>query len=628
MKPSFLFPTSPFVLRTLYFVLGSSVAAATLEPYSRIEFDAVIPNGQSITLSLGRGRESLWITAQDNAYRWNYTGTKGETPKNRPYPGSSRPAQREIFWWWNNTYTPNGHYKRSFSMPPAIAAASEAMLAERWQTADKRTLHLAVEHSDGWLSFFVDDVLLHALPATVDVADCELKVTKGKNVTLGELQVAPVEPTPGFWRVPLGRVATLSGNPLASEPGASAAPGAPLWPNSVRPSPLEAPAPFLASSNAVEVGRSWTREASMREAGSPSGGTFGGRWTGALSATPCRLQFRVPNRPYNAMYLLASCTTNNFLSVVFYRPGSGFPVDFAPAEPIATDGNLQVIRVPLRQDLLAAFADLEVLEFELTGHVENYRAHPEPLNYSRHGMGLPSGVTVHAITLEEAPLAIDFEPEEFGNIWVGNNTAAAAYLLTLRNRTIKDTLAQISVETRSADGTDVSEQKRALTVPARGEAKIRLATPVHKFGWHSVSLKVNGEPYERTLAMLRVRDHRARAFEEPGMFFGGWLWGGAHLTPPTYDSMRLAAKLGLDSFSHGNAVQRADVATLARGNGLRDYTLLNGFGTGRLKNYDEAYLEESMRNAANHESALCDPTFQICFAEPGGIGREASIVAL
>ncbi len=104
----------------------------------------MVPNGQNVTLSLGRGREKFWISANDNAYSWGYTGTRGESPKIRPYPGSSRPEQRESFWWWNNSYTPNGLYRRSFSMPPAIAAASEAMMGKRWQTADKRTLRLAL----------------------------------------------------------------------------------------------------------------------------------------------------------------------------------------------------------------------------------------------------------------------------------------------------------------------------------------------------------------------------------------------------------------------------------------------------------------------------------------------------
>ncbi len=594
----------------------TAAGAATLESNTRIAFDAVIPNGQNISLSLGRAKEAFSISASDNAYSWNYIGTKGEKPSYRPYPNSSRPFDLHSYWWYRREYTPNGRYTRSFSMPPAIAAASEAMMSERWLTADKRHLSVAVELSGGRLSFFVDDILFHSLPATADLPGLELMVTASKAAVVSEPVVSPVEPTPGFWRVPLGNVATLPGREAGCSPS----------------DPVGGQIPFLSSSNAVEVGRSWTREASMRDAGAPSRSAFGGRWTGALSATPCRLQFRVPNLRYEAMYLLASCQSNNFLTVQFYRPGSGFPIDFAPAETIATDGKLQVIRVPLRQDKLATFADREVLEFELTGHVENYRAHPEPLNYSRHGMGEPSGVVVHAITLKESPLEIDFEPESLGNIWIASTTQPA-YMLAIRNKGGSDAEVRFTVETRSYDGTDATAQTNALAIPACGEVRYRVATPVGKFGWHSVKLTVNGETYERTLVVLRRQEHRRRDFDDPGFFFGGWSpESGLHFTPPTIDSMRLASFLGLDSFSHGNVIQGTDVRDLARNAGMRDYTVMNGkrlgFNTGRLKNYDETYLEEMMRASANVKSDICDPTFQICFAEPGGIGRDASVVGL
>ena len=38
-----------------------------------------------------------------------------------------------------------------------------------------------------------------------------------------------------------------------------------------------------------------------------------------------------------------------------------------PAEPIPADGEKHVVTIPLRQDLLASFADREIIEFELTG---------------------------------------------------------------------------------------------------------------------------------------------------------------------------------------------------------------------------------------------------------------------
>ena len=631
-----------FSLLASHFVFGLSVAAfaATLEPNTRLEIDAVIPNGKNVTLSLGRGKEKLTISAKGNDYPWQYTGTKGEVPSSRPHPRSSRPNETLSYWWEHREYTPNGRYVRSFATSPAIAAASEAMMGERWQTSDKRHLALAVELSDGWLSFYVDDILLHALPATADVAGRELKVAASKGTTVSEPVAKPVTPAPGYWRVPLGRVASLPGNPLAGGEGQSGdgrtefgqngglrgprnpslaeqssaiSTGATDWP------------PFLPAEKSVAVGCSWTREASANEVGCPNSGTYGGRWAGALSATPCRLQFRVPNRRYEAMYLLASCTSNNFLTVQFYRPGSGFPVDCLPAEPIATNGALQVIRVPLRQDKLAAFGDREVWEFELTGHVENYRAHPEPAHYSRHGVGEPSGVAVHAITLKEAALEIDFEPEAFANVWVGSTTAPA-YLLTLRNKSREDRTVRVTLETRSHDGADSTRQECEIAIPALDKVSYRFATPVGKYGWHSVTLAVDGEPYERSLVVLRARDYKARPFDAPGLLFSGTGAGGpgVHFGLPAYDGFRLVAPLGIAS---SGAATRTDVEPLAKKYGVRNY-VTSAVNTIRPAGYMAKDLEQTLLGAANRASDVCDPSYQLLFAEPGGIGRNATVATL
>ncbi|MBQ6926153.1 MAG: hypothetical protein IJQ73_16075 [Kiritimatiellae bacterium] len=595
------------ILHSAFCIATVAANAANVTLGTRVSFTAVIPNGENISVSLGRGKERLTLAAKGDAYAWNYLSPDGADVKSAPYPSSSRPLERMAYWWEHSEYTPNGRYRRSFSTPREIAEASEAMLAERWMPASERKLEIAVELADGWLSFWVDDILLHAVRATADMEGAEVKVAASKGVALSEQTAEPVKPAPGYWRVPLGRVASVDSE-LASAIDSFGG------------------IPFLPSPRAVDIGKSWVREACADEYGEPHRGTFGGRWAGAMSATPCRLQFRVPNRRYSAMYLLASCSERNFLTVQFYRPGSGFPVDCLPAEPIATNGALQLVRVPLRQDGLATFADREVLEFELTGHVMNYRAHPEPLHYSRHGMGTPSGVKVHAITLEDAALEIDFAPEAFGNVWVGN-PAEPAYLLTLRNRASADVAAEIEIRTKSYDGDDISFVSRTLAVPARDEAKIRLATPVKKYGWHSVSLKVNGERYERSLVVLRAREYKRRPFEAKGLMFGSWAPGTTHFCPPVYDACRLAFPLGIESFSHGNACKRTDIEPLARKYGARDFSA-STLGTGRPDGFGATNLEERLRKTAAPESAVSDPSFQVLFAEPGGIGQEASITAL
>ena len=581
---------------------------ATIEKGTRLEFDAVLPEKENLTLSFGRGLEKLTVISKANGYAWRYSDPTGENPQKRGYPGSTSPREKMTYWWENCDYTPNGRYKRTFSIPHGVGDICEYLQSERWQTPTVRRLAFAVELVDGYLAFYVDDILLHALPATADVAGKELAVRSSRGATVSEVKRSSVVSAPGWYRVPLGKVATSAGNPAADRT-------------------MFGDVPFLASSRSVDLARSWVREACVSEYGAPNNGTFGGRWAGALSATPTRLQFRVPNRRYEAMYLLASCTNNNFLTVQFYRPGSGFPVDCVPAEPISADGKLQLIRVPLRQDKLAAFADREILEFELTGRVENYRAHPEPSHYSRHGVGEPSGVLVHAISLKESPLEIDFTPEALGNVWVGMNPSPA-YRLKLANRAGSDCAAEVTLETKSYDGKSALKREYSLTVPGKDSAEIRIDVPVKKFGWHSAKLTVNGVPYERSLVVLRPRRYESRPFEAPGLMFGCWPVGmGVHFSLPAYDACSIAFKLGIEAFSFKNLCKQEDIAPLAKQYGVKDFGVAT-LNTGRPTGYLLPDLEEQLRKTATPESDVSDPSYQNLFAEPGGIGTQASITAL
>lgn len=583
-------------------------AGARLEKGTRLELSAVLPVKEGVTFTFGRGHERLVFSSNPGGYYWRYYSPRGGDSRNRPYPGSTAVRERQTYWWENCDYTPNGRYTRTFSISPEVVDASEYLQAERWDPPATRRLHFAFELVDGWLSFYLDDILLHAFPATEDLDGRKLVVRASKKAALSEVTSKPAVSSPGWYRVPLGRVATQAGNPAA---GLS----------------RFGDVPVLPSDASVDVARSWVREACVAGYGTPNKGTFGGRWAGALSATPTRLQFRVPNRRYEAMYLLASCTNNNFLTVQFYRPGSGFPVDCVPAEPIATDGKLQLVRVPLRQDQLAAFADREILEFELTGRVSNYRDHPEPGHFSRHGMGDPSGVDVHAITLKEAPLEVDFKPEAFGNVWV-DLKVKPAYELKLRNRAATDTAAVLVLETASRDGTDVTRQTRTVTVPAKGEAGVRFETPVKKFGWHAVNLTVNGTPYTRSLVVLRPRKYESRPFETEGLMFGCWPLGfGLHWTLPRAEAFPLAFKLGIEAFSFGHACKRSDAAAVAKQYGVKDFSVTT-LNTGRPTAYLLPDLEEQLRKTATPESEVSDPSYQCLFGEPGGIGPQASILAL
>src|SRR5262249_19123258 len=144
------------------------------------------------------------------------------------------------------------------------------------------------------------------------------------------------------------------------------------------------------------------------------------RWRGALGRDPARLQFRVPKGNYSKLHLLAAFSgeadTVPLVTAQFYRANAGHPVNFTGRVPLfsapasvqalpvqlanGTRGNLHLVTIPLDPNGTAAFSDQDHLEFELTKQVRIHRSFPDPIYYSSHGAGLPSGIHVFAISLE------------------------------------------------------------------------------------------------------------------------------------------------------------------------------------------------------------------------------------
>ena len=584
---------------------GAPVREATLEDGSRVSFTAVLPVKEKLTISLGRGREKLEMRSEEEGYKWWFSDVKGRSPQKRPHPASSSPEEEMSYWWEDCIYSPNGRFKPRFDLPSDIEMLSRHYEAAARILPSERRIELSVELCDGWLSFYVDDVLIHSLKASEDVAGRKISVVSSKAAVVSETAAVKVASARGCYRIPLGNVASVPG---AAGDGELNFGGI----------------PFLAGGKAVDVSRSWVREACVSEYGQPNKGTFGGRWSGAMSVTPGRLQFRVPNRRYSALKLLATCESNAFLTVQFYRPGSGFPVSCVPSGEIAADGKLQVVTVPIRQDMLDTFADREILEFEISGTVNVFRAHPEPAHFSEHGGGEPSGVKVHAMTLVESDVAICFEPEAFGNIWVGMSPRPA-YQLKLSNRSAEDAEVEVTLESRSWDGLDRTSQKRKVSVSAKGASDVRLEVPVRRFGHHSLTLTVNGERYERSLAVIRPRPYKLREFDSPGIKFGCWGPGTIHWNLPVRDQCRLAMPIGIESFSLGEAMLRTDVEDLSRKYGVRQFRL-SAFNSGRR--WRESDLESKLRAEAFRPSDICEPTYATLFAEPGGIGPNMAMPRL
>ena len=221
----------------------------------------------------------------------------------------------------------------------------------------------------------------------------------------------------------------------------------------------------------LDIGLSWFREGNLTGYEEPHRGSFGGRWTGFAAGNPSRFQFPVPRRPITALHLLAAAEERPDsiprVTAQFFRPGAGFPKNFsspevplataaaetAPAWPVRTASgrtlHLWKVTIPVEPGLLHELEDLDIIEVELTKDVQVYRAYPDPNHYSGYAAGLPSSVRVFAMTAESAPVAIRFDPEVLGNIWV---ESSPSYLVTARNLTGHPADVALTLRTVSHDG--------------------------------------------------------------------------------------------------------------------------------------------------------------------------------
>ena len=322
----------------------------------------------------------------------------------------------------------------------------------------------------------------------------------------------------------------------------------------------------------IDVGRSILRQANM--AGYyPS---YGHRLVGTAQVDPGRIQLRVPNGRYDAMYVIAAFDEEQdsipLLSASFYRPSAGFArifeatvpsyraqvADAVPLPVRLADGHpasLWLVKIPLSPEALASFADMEFVELELTKKVYQYRSYPDPFIYGWHQGGLPSGVHVYALTLHRPPVHMTLDPAAFGHVWT--SPGKPAYDVTLVNRTAEARSVELTVETTSHDGAEKTTQAKAVSIPAGKSVQERFSFTVEKFGIHGLAVTMkNGEENwteRRNFAHL-APDTRAVKWEEgKGPLFGYWSYHGGHYTAPGREIARLmiaaGARASLTGFS-------------------------------------------------------------------------------
>jgi hypothetical protein len=504
------------------------------------------------------------------------TDDPGNTPLRLFLQVYAAPEPESITWYLNplpdtkdtiaGNYTVRNLSKNRLTWPDMVRrraeadTAAEPRITQRWIT-----LRYQLRKNDARV--YLDDRLLRAATHPKLETSGFVNMTFTRGVEIASLAIVPLPPADRrFETVPLdGYVNTdrFRGD-VVKLPGQGTSKALP-----VGGVPFVLPQPDEQRRDHIDLKPSWLF------CGLLDGDFYGGdselpRWAGALSRTPSRIQFRVPNGQYTKLHLLASFSgeadTTPIVTAQFYRPNAGHPVNFAGKAPLFSAAgqphavsttlaggapvNLHLVTIPLSPDGAASLTDADYLEFELTKQVRTYRSFPDPINYSQHGAGLPSGVHVFGITLERPAVEVDLQPDTFAHVWTA--PARPSYTAKLKNTTAAEQLVNLELATASHDGLEKTVIKRSVKVPPGAEAAVPLPLELKKYGYHEIELTIdNGSEVRRqrrSLAHLHPDTRERGGWEEgKGPIFGLWDWNGGHLTPSGLPRLRISAAAGMES---------------------------------------------------------------------------------
>ncbi len=423
--------------------------------------------------------------------------------------------------------------------------------------ASDRWLEVRVELRPGQVRCWLDDRLVaHKSDPQIAVAGLT-QLQLGLGVQLGGYEVVPWQPVRGFLPIRLGGYANGRAF-LAStlKPGTL-----PQGAKPIADIPFVFPTLNAEGKDHLDLSRSLYRHANM-EGYLQSNGH---RWVGAARRDPARIQLRIPNGQYDALYLLAAASgeanTVPLVTAMFYRPSAGFAANFEAQVPLATAAssdatplpvtlangkqvNLWLVKIPLDPGRLSAFADMDIVELELTKKVHLFRSYPDPINYGYHQAGLPSSVHVFAATLGEAPFRFDITPFPFGHVWTSPDVPR--YSINVHNRTDARPTGKVTLRTRSYDGTETTEQSHPFTLVDAWS--LITPVPVKRNGYHEITatVEIAGKTWTEKRSFVRLaEDTRApRWTEGKGALFGYWSYHGGHHTPKAEHHIELMTRAG------------------------------------------------------------------------------------
>ncbi len=435
-----------------------------------------------------------------------------------------------------------------------------------------RWLWVRIELRTHAVRFWLDDRLVAHCPGKGVSFEGNNRVLLSPGVQLAAYEVTPrethiMQPDRGF--VPLRLDGYLNGRALLG--GVAVAPRSLPVGNADDGTTAPGLLPFyLPAVNAegldhIDLGRSLYRQGNL-SGYMPS---YEHRWIGSARRDPARIQLRIPNGQYDALWLLAAASgqpdTLPSVNAMFYRPGAGFAETFEAQVPLATTAkrtgeafpvpvklangkpvNLWVVKIPLDPGRLSAFADLDIIEVELTKKVQQFRSYPDPFIYGWHQGGLPSGVHIYGAALAEVPVGFELTPDRFGHVWTA--PAVPGYTVRLTDRSERPHRGKLTIKTRSFDGLEVTQKVKDFELPQGGELREHFTFPVELYGYHDIeiTLEVDDRKWteKRSFVRLAPDTRSARWTEGKGALFGYWSYHGGHHTPKARHHVELMTAAG------------------------------------------------------------------------------------
>lgn len=280
-----------------------------------------------------------------------------------------------------------------------------------------------------------------------------------------------------------------------------------------------------------------------------------------------RFTLRIPERTYRRAWVLAvadnDSTTTPVLTVRFYKPRTSWVVDaaatvpffetktsaagahripFTGTDPANAGGAGSLWLLPIDLDAAALAAEPMVC-LELTKEIHQYRSWPDPAYFNSYPGGLPSGVRVYAITLEEAPLRARATGAQVGNTYVG--AEKPVWRVLLENLSPAPLQANVQLKVTDPYG-KVAVYDQQAKLADRKEQELRFEPATGPFGLYTVETTVTSSDFKqtRTGTFLRVppSTRQAKGIESP---WGVWCWAGTHGTIESIDdNARLLKAIG------------------------------------------------------------------------------------